>query len=211
MLYRHFISNTYTCTSLGQHVQLLYAIGSLSFRTLPLMDAFPQIIKIILLYPQKPLFYMLLHVKTTGADKSHGSTIAYIPHIQHRHTTIDLSTRHRLLQQKSLPLFHTFSLSSRHTHVTHVTRTTDPFNARTMHSHLTYFPSSVTSTSILEHTPHIRPTHSFTSAIPQKRPFLPTLTLIADLPPRVVLPWLCLDSYNAYGPCLVAQQCCNIS
>ena len=30
---------------------------------------------------------MLLHVKTTGADKSHASTIAYIPHIQHRHTT----------------------------------------------------------------------------------------------------------------------------
>ena len=95
---------------------------------------------------------------------------------------------HARERQKSLSLFHTFSLSSRHTHVTHVTRTTDPFNARTMHSHLTYFPSSVTSTSILEHTPHTRPTHSFTSAIPQKRPFLPTLTLIADLPPRVVLP-----------------------
>ena len=187
MLYRHFISNTYTCTSLGQHVQLLYAIGSLSFRTLPLMDAFPQIIKIILLYPQKPLFYMLLHVKTTGADKSHASTIAYIPHIQHRHTTIDLSTRHRLLQNLSLSF-----TPSRSPHDTHTSRMSHAqptlFNARTMDKHLTYFPSSVTSTPILEHTPHTRPTHSFTSAIPQKRPFLPTLTLIADLPPRVVLP-----------------------
>ena len=161
------------------------------FRTSTAPHAFPQFIKIILLYPQKPLFYMLLHVKTTGADKSHASTIAYIPHIQHRHTTnkhpIDLSTQHRLLQQKSLSF-----TPSRSPHDTHTSRMSHAqptlFNARTMDKHLTYFPSSVTSTSILEHTPHTRPTHSFTSAIPQKRPFLPTLTLIADLPPRVVLP-----------------------
>ena len=158
MLYRHFISNTYTCTSLGQHVQLLYAIGSLSFRTLPLMDAFPQIIKIILLYPQKPLFYMLLHVKTTGADKSHASTIAYIPHIQHRHTTIDLSTRHRLLQNLSLSF-----TPSRSPHDTHTSRMSHAQPTLSTHerwintSHISHHhsPAHPSSNTRPTHAPHI--------------------------------------------------------
>ena len=140
-------------------------------------------------------FYLLFTTTYIGARKSHQRndatthrhngwvTVSLYHRVDHySHTrTIDKPTTQHDISQTSTPTrttsrLHTFSHSALHTHLTHTTRTTNPSDAQTLHAQLTSFPSQVTNTSSHTLNTHLTPT--FTSAIPQKRPFLATFTLM---------------------------------